>query len=137
MDTPNFFVGTGQIHTRDDDPFYRVEVDLTNDSGQNEFNTGYIWIQYTTGNLTGNGDNRGDFALGNVYLELAGYEIDQFIETEGEITSHETTFEVLDNAINFYGLPTEDPGEEGALYKDPEFSDSSKTYVLISTGSAG
>ena len=117
----------GQTHTNNSSPWYRAEVDLTS------FTEGYVWIVYESG---GNALDQlstpfqADFAISNVFLDFGSYIVP---ETE-EINNYELSLKVLGDAIKLYGLPEEDPHEEGQLYQDPDFINANQGYILISNG---
>lgn len=114
-------------HTDNSSPWYRAEVDLTS------FTEGYVWIVYESGGplvIQQFYPDQADFAISNVFLDLGSYIVP---ETE-EIDNYELSLKVLGDAIKLYGLPEEDPHEEGQLYQDPDFLEFNQGYILISNG---
>ena len=114
-------------HTDNSSPWYRAEVDLTS------FTEGYIWIVYESGGpnvIQQYHPDQADFAISNVFLDLGSYIVP---ETE-LIDNYELSLKVLGDAIKLYGLPEEDPHEEGQLYQDPDFINANQGFILISNG---
>ena len=134
LSAPVSQVGPEEIHNNNSSKWHRAEVDLTS------FTEGYVWIVYESGNpsiagavSSGNFDFLGglaDFAISNVFLDFGSYIVP---ETE-EIDNYELSLKVLGDAIKLYGLPEEDPHEEGQLYQDPDFINANQGYILISNG---
>ena len=82
--------------------------------------------------------DQADFAISNVFLANSNnttLDSDSYTvpETE-EIDNYEVSLKVLGDAIKLYGLPEEDPHEEGQLYQDPDFLEFNQGYILISNG---
>lgn len=122
----------GQTHTNNSSPWYRAEVDLTS------FTEGYVWIVYESGGPNGAILDQADFAISNVFLanpDNTMLDSDSYLipETE-EIDNYELSLKVLGDAIKLYGLPEEDPHEEGQLYQDPDFINENQGFILISNG---
>tara|TARA_R110002012_G_scaffold6274_3_gene28477 strand:- start:1675 stop:3051 length:1377 start_codon:yes stop_codon:yes gene_type:complete len=123
---------SGPIQATGSSPWNRVEVDLTTlSTGFNEvFNTGYIWIVYESGidPFVDVEPSEADFGICNLFLDLDGYNVPQYLYHTAP------TLGVLGTAIKFHGLPTSDPGQVGALYKDPTTLDDQASPILISNG---
>ena len=136
----------GTMQGTSEEDWFRAEVDLTYSEvsaggitiSWPEVTQGYLWIKYISGDGQGDGQTyvstEADFAIMNIKLELDGYVVPPLVPSEG---NYETTLKAFSEVIKFHGLPTEDPEIEGALYKDIAFINEPKTYVLVSTGSAG
>jgi len=123
---------SGQIQATGSSPWNRVEVDLTTLSNAYDevFNTGYIWIVYESGidPYEDVEESESDFGICNLFLDLDGYDVPQYLYHTAP------TLGVLGTAIKFHGLPTSDPGQVGALYKDPNTLDDQASPILISNG---
>lgn len=125
----------GQTHTDNSSEWYRAEVNLTS------FTEGYVWIVYEAGGPNGVSTSdldQADFAISNVFLANPNnttLDSDSYLipETE-EIDNYELSLKVLGDAIKIYGLPEEDPHEEGQLYQDPDFINANQGFILISNG---
>jgi hypothetical protein len=112
---------SGNQQSAQSDPYWRCEVDLdglTLDTDQ------YIWIRYI-----GGGTAYGDCSLGHIY----------FTTTESPpdttITYSTPNLKVVSDAIKFHGLPTSDPHELGALWKDDQgVEGATKSLIQVSQG---
>lgn len=129
-----FQIGPGQVQESADTTWNRAEVDLQNTAepvvASNELNEGYIWIVYESGDadpFTDPNTIKGDFAIGNLFLQLGEYEQ----PLQSIITA--PALEVDGTNIQFHGLLPYDPHEVGALYKET-YPDGSASFIKISNG---
>ena len=129
-----FSVGPSEVQESGEAPFNRAEVNLY------DFDTGYIWIVYESGNpgidLEDSPANapKADFAIGNLYLDLGGYLQPEQFAIVAETPTLEVKSPTLNDFIRFINLPQSDPEVLGALYKHPPDLLSTRSRIRISNG---
>jgi hypothetical protein len=130
----------GQIQTDSDDPWHRLEVDLSteNTNGNPTLNEGYIWIVYESDGGNSEDPDLAELSICNLFLELD----DLTVPLELPYAADDPTLKVYTSGANtnvsFLNLPESNPGIPGALYKreDPVIGFGNQSLIMISTGSA-